>query len=113
MNVEKELSPKMNSALQALALIDIKEGMVHNVTRAQGLQEELAQRRASLLQDSAEAQALKGQEELLAEIVEEEMAHWIRYQSCPIYILDRLRRLGLSPMRSRDSPHYWKNSRLS
>ena len=29
----------------------------------------------SLLQDSAEAQALKGQEELLAEIVKEEMAH--------------------------------------
>ena len=66
----------MNSALQALALSDIKEGMGHNMTRAQGLQEELAQRRASLLQDSAEAQALKGQEELLAEIVEEEMAHW-------------------------------------
>ena len=75
MNTEKELSPKMNSALQALALSNIKEGMGHNVTRAQGLQEELAQRRASLLQDSAEAQALKGQEELLAEIVEEEMAH--------------------------------------
>ena len=77
MNTKKaELSPKMNSALQALALSDIEEGMGHNVTRAQGLQEELAQRRASLLQDSAEAQALKGQEELLAEIVEEEMAHW-------------------------------------
>ena len=75
MNTEKELSPKMNSALQALALSDIEEGMGHNVTRAQGLQEELAQRRASLLQDSAEAQALKGQEELLVEIVEEEMAH--------------------------------------
>ena len=28
------------------------------------------------LQDSAEAQALKGQEELLADIVDEEMAHW-------------------------------------
>ena len=77
MNTEKaELSPKINSALQALALSDIEEGIGHNVTRAQGLQEELAQRRASLLQDSAEAQALKGQEELLAEIVEEEMAHW-------------------------------------
>ena len=75
MNTEKaELSPKMNSALQALALSDIKEGMGHNVTRAQGLQEELAQRRVSLLQDSTETQALKGQEELLAEIVEEEMA---------------------------------------
>ena len=76
MNPENtEASPKLNSALQALALSDIEEGMGHNVTRAQGLQEELAQRRASLLQDSVEAQALKGQEELLAEIVEEEMAH--------------------------------------
>ena len=76
MNLESaELSPKQSSALQALALCNIKEGMGHNVTRAQGLQEELAQRKASLLQDSAEAQALKGQEELLAEIVEEEMAH--------------------------------------
>ena len=76
MNTKKaELSPKMNSALQALALSDIEEEMGHNVTRAQGLQEELAQRRASLLQDSAEAQALKGQEKLLAEKVEEEMAY--------------------------------------
>ena len=65
----------MNSALQVLALSEIEEGMGHNVTRAQGLQEELAQRRASLLQESAEAQALKGQQELLAEIMEEEMSH--------------------------------------
>ena len=43
--------------------------MEQNVTRAQGLQEEHTQRRASPLQDSAEAQALKGQEALLAEIV--------------------------------------------
>ena len=64
--MEKEQSPEMNGALQALALSDIEEGMGHNVIRAQGLQEEFAQRRASLLQDSAEAQALKGQEELLA-----------------------------------------------
>ena len=68
------MSPKQSSALQALALSNIEEGMGHNVKRAQGLQE-LAQRRASLLQDSAEAQALKGQEELLAKIVEEDMAH--------------------------------------
>ena len=73
--MEKEQIPEMNSALQALALSGIEEGMGHNVIRAQGLQEEITQRRASLLQDSAEAQALKGQEELLAEIVEEEMAH--------------------------------------
>ena len=73
-----EMSPKHSSALQALALSNIKEGIGQNVVRAQGLQEELAQRRASLLQDSAEAQALKGQEELLAEIIEEEMAHWMQ-----------------------------------
>ena len=71
-----EISPTHSSALQALALSNIEEGMGQNVKRVQGLQEELAQRRASLLQDSAEAQAIKGQEALLAEIVEEEMAHW-------------------------------------
>ena len=70
-----ELSPKQSSALQALALSNNEEGMGQNVTRAQGLQGELAQRTASLLQDSAEAQALKGQEALLAELMEEEMVH--------------------------------------
>ena len=60
MNSESaEMSPEHSSALQALALSNIEEGMSHNVTRAQGLQEH-AQGRASLLQDSAEAQALKG-----------------------------------------------------
>ena len=76
MNPENaEMSPRHSSALQALVLSNIKEGMGQNVTRAQGLQEELAQRRASLLQDSADAQAVKGQEALLTEIVEKEMAH--------------------------------------
>ena len=76
MNPENaKMSPEHSSTLQALALRNIEEGMGHNLTRAQGLQAELAQRRASLLQDSAETQALKGPEELLAEIVEEEMAH--------------------------------------
>ena len=76
MNPENmELGPKQSSAMQALALSNIEEGIGQNVTRAQGLQEEFVQRRASLLQDSAEAQALKGQEALLVEIVEEEMAH--------------------------------------
>ena len=76
MNPENaQMSPEHSSALQALALSNIEEGMGQNVTRAQGLQEELAQRRASLLQDSGEAHALKGQQALLAEIVVEEMAH--------------------------------------
>ena len=50
--------------------------MGHNVERAQALQEELAQRWASLHHNSAEAQALQGKEALLANIIEEEMAHW-------------------------------------
>ena len=49
--------------------------MGHNAERAQALQDELAQRRASLHQDSTEAQALQGKEALLANIIEEEMAH--------------------------------------
>ena len=39
------------------------------------MQDELAQRKASLQHDSAEAQALQGKEALLANIIEEEMAH--------------------------------------
>ena len=42
----------------ALALSNMEEGMGHNVERAQVLQEELVQRRASLHHDSVEAQAL-------------------------------------------------------
>ena len=49
--------------------------MGHNIERAQALQEDIAQRRASLNHHSAEAQALQGQEDLLANIIEEEMAH--------------------------------------
>ena len=49
--------------------------MGHNAERAQELQEELGQRRASLHQDLAEAQTLQGKEALLANIIEEEMAH--------------------------------------
>ena len=39
------------------------------------MQEELAQRRVSLHQDLAEAQALQSKEALLADIIEEEMVH--------------------------------------
>ena len=43
MNPENtEATTELNSALQALALSNIEEGMGYNVTRAQGLQEELA-----------------------------------------------------------------------
>ena len=68
--VEPSFSPP-----SALALSNMEEGMGHNIERAQALQEELAQRRASLHHDSAEAQALQGQEALLADIIEEEMAN--------------------------------------
>ena len=53
-----------------------EEGMGQNIERAQALQEDLSQRRASLQHHSAEAQALQGQEALLVDIIEEEMAHW-------------------------------------
>ena len=59
----------------ALALSNMEEGMGQNIERAQALQEDLYQRRASLQHHSAEAQALQGQEALLADIIEEEMAH--------------------------------------
>ena len=58
-----------------LALSNIKEGMGHNAERAQELQEELAQWRASLLQESTEAQAFQGKEDFLADILEEDMDH--------------------------------------
>ena len=74
MNPE-QLEPSASPA-SALALTNIEEGMGHNAERAQELQEELTQRRASLHQDLAEAQALQGKEALLAYIIEEEMAHW-------------------------------------
>ena len=70
-----QLEPSSSPA-SALALSNIEEGMGHNAERAQELQGELDQRRASLHQDSAEAQALQGKEALLADIIEEEMAHW-------------------------------------
>ena len=60
----------------ALALSNMEESMGHNIERDQALQEDLSQRRASLQHHSTEAQALQGQEALLADIIEEEMAHW-------------------------------------
>ena len=69
----EQLQPSSSPA-SALALSNIKEGMGHNAERGQELKEELAQRRASLHQDLAEAQALQGKEALLANIIEE-MAH--------------------------------------
>ena len=64
------------SPTSALALSSMEEGMGHNIKRAQALQEDLSQRRASLQHHSTEAQALQGKEALLADIIEEEMAHW-------------------------------------
>ena len=74
MNPE-QVEPSFSPA-SALALSNMEEGMGHNAERAQALQDELALRRASLHHDSAEAQALQGKEALLADISEEEMAHW-------------------------------------
>ena len=70
-----EPCPSLVSCLQALSLIDIEEGMAWNVQWGQDLQE-LAQR-ASLTQDSAEVQGIQGKEALLANVIEEKMAHQI------------------------------------
>ena len=72
--IPEQLEPSSFPA-SALALSNIKEGMGHNPERVQELQEELAQRWASLYQDLAEDQALQGKEAFLANIIEEEMAH--------------------------------------
>ena len=108
MNPESaKMSHKHSSALQALALSNIEEGMGHNLTRAQGLQEELAQRRGSLLQDSAEAQALKGQEKLLAEIVEEEMAHQMQVSVLLHLCLQQAEEIKHSPRKLEDCLLCW------
>ena len=53
----------------------MEDGKEQNVERGQGLQQELAQRKASLCQELAKAQALQGKEALMADVVKEEMAH--------------------------------------
>ena len=68
-------SPFQASALQTLSFSNIEEAIRHNIERAQELLQDLAQRRAPLEQELAEAQALQGKEALLASITEEEMAH--------------------------------------
>ena len=73
---QMELSLKLTSAIQALTLSNMEEGMGQNIERAQELQQELAQRRASLSQGSSEAQAFQGKKTLLADITEQEMANW-------------------------------------
>ena len=83
----------------ALALSSIEEDMGHNAERAWELQEELAQRRASLHQDLAEAQALQGKEALLADIIEEEMAHQTQVVVLSHLHLQQAKELNLNPMR--------------
>ena len=83
-----EPCPFQASALQALSLSDIKEGIGWNVKQAEDLQQELAQRRAPLTQESAKAQALQDKEAPLADIIEEETIR-LWYQSCHNYIYGR------------------------
>ena len=105
--VEPTFSPP-----STLALSNMEEGMGHNVKRAQALQEELAQRRASLHHDSVEAQALQGQEALLANIIEEEMVH--RTQVLVLsHTYNRPKKLSPSLRRSGIYPLCWRNNELS
>ena len=111
MNPE-QLEPSSSPA-SALALSNIEEGMGHNAERAQELQEELAQRRASLHQDLAKAQAFQGKETLLANIIEGGWLIRLKYQSCPIYTCNRPKKSNLNPMRLGVYLLCWRNSRLS
>ena len=56
--MNSEQGEPSSSPPSALTLSNMEEGMGQNVERAQALQEELVQRRASLHHDSTEAQAL-------------------------------------------------------
>ena len=112
MNPE-QLDPS-SSPSSALALSNIEEGMGHNAERAQELQEELAQRRASFHQNLAEAQALQGKETLLADIIDEEMAHWPQVSVWShLHLQQAKKRLSHSLMRSGGYPLCLRNSRLS
>ena len=91
MNPE-QLEPHSSPA-SALALNNIKGGMGHNAERAQELQQELAQQRASLHQESAEAQALQGKEALLANIIDEEMAHWTQVSVLSLFHLQQAKEI--------------------
>ena len=93
MNPE-QIEPSSSPA-SPLALNSIEEGIRHNVERSQELQEELAQRRAS-------REALQGKasrEALLANIIEEEMAHQTQVLVLSRYTCSRLRKLNLNLMR--------------
>ena len=105
MNPE-QLEP-ISSPASALALSNIEEGIGHNAVRAQELQEELAQRRASLHQDLAEAQALQGKEALLANIIEEEMAHWTQ-----VLVLSHLHLQQAKEIKSQSNEHRHLSTQL-
>ena len=106
--VEPSFSPS-----SVLALSNMEEVMGHNAESAQALQDELAQRRASLHHDSAEAQALQVKEALLANKIEEEMAHQTQ-----VSVLSHLHLQQAEEIKSQSDdignyPLCWKNNRLS
>ena len=102
----EQLEPS-SSPVSALALSNIEEGMGHNAERAHELQQVLVQQRASSHQELAEAQALQDKEALLANIIEEEMAHQHRYQSCLTYIFSRPKKLSPITMKLGTFPLCW------
>ena len=97
----------------ALALSNMEEGMGHNIERAQALQEDLSQRRASLQHHSTEAQALQGQEALLADNIEEEMAHRTQVLVLSQLHLQQAEEIKSQSEEIRQLPLCWKNNKLS
>ena len=111
MNPE-QLEPSSSPA-SSLALSNIEDSMGHNAERAQELQEELAQQRASLHQDWVEAQALRARKLCWPISLKRRWLIRLRYWSCLTYIFSRPKKLSPNTMRLGACPLCLKNSRLS
>ena len=72
-----------------------------------------AQQRASIQQESTEAQALQGKEALLADIVEEEMVHWAHVLVLSQIHLQQAKEIMLQSNEIRHLSTLLENSRLS
>ena len=114
MNTEKELSPEMNSALQALALSEYQGGngaqcdQSPRATRRTFPKESLTPSRLCRGSGSEGARRVAGRDSQRRDGPSDS-----GFSPVPSYISDRLRKLGCSPMRLRDYPPCLKNSRLS
>ena len=114
MNPENiELSPKQLSALQALALSNIEEGMGKMLQELQGCRKSLCKGEPHSYKIQLRLKLLKAKKLYWQELYKKKLHIGHKYQSCHIYIFHRLRRLKLSPKRSSDCLLFWRDSKLS